>query len=91
MKMNTIKERVVGIIENQIGRKITQIPDYSSIYLLGTEMNVKPRELVKIVVELEKIFQIQFTELDFLRKRFLRKRMETIDLMVDVIQDHLQY
>lgn len=86
MKMNTIKERVVGIIENQIGRKITQIPDYSSIYLLGTEMNVKPRELVKIVVELERIFQIQFTELDF-----LRKRMETIDLMVDVIQDHLQY
>lgn len=84
--MDTIKKNVVGIIENQIGRKITQIPDYSSNYLLGTEMNVKPRELVKIVVELEKVFQIQFTELDF-----LRKRIETIDLMFDVIQEHLHY
>lgn len=47
-------------------------------------MYIAPRDLVLIVLDLERIFKIQFTEYDL-----LIKKLETVDSIVEIIYEQI--
>lgn len=84
MNIESIKATVAETIEYRTGCKITHIPNFTKKALLGTEMYIAPRDLVLIVLDLERIFKIQFTEYDL-----LIKKLETVDSIVEIIYEQI--
>ena len=84
MNIELIKTIVVETIECRTGCKITHISNYTKKALLGTEMHIVPRDLVLIVLDLERTFKIQFTEYDL-----LIKKLETVDSIVEIIYEQI--
>lgn len=84
MNIESIKTTVTEIVEYRAGCKITHIPNFTKKALLGTELHIAPRDLVLIVLDLERTFKIQFTEYDL-----LIKKLETVDSIVEIIYEQI--
>lgn len=82
MKKNEIKTRLISFIEEKTGIALPADITDSRYSLLDPEKGIEPRDLLMIVIEMQRLYEISLKEDDV-----LNNRMDYINNLVDWIYE----
>lgn len=81
---NSLREKIIGIIERELNIKFTDKVDYQCS-LLDPRIGLKPRDLLVIFFSLQNGFHITFSDKDILERRF-----DFLENIVIAVQEKLE-
>lgn len=81
---NTLKSRIIDVIERELNIKLSDNINYK-YSLLDPRIGLKPRDLLVIFFSLQKFFDIEFDDKDILERRF-----DFLDNIVVAVQEKIE-